>query len=313
MARSDLLLALVAAARSGDEARITEAILTLAADEDHKRHRVLANQLRDLASDEVDLLPRQTSTSASTPGRGAVPDRDLSSVWLSSGNRQQVDALLDDYRYADALRGEGLRPRSKVVLTGAPGNGKTSLAEALATELRRPLFRVRYETVIGSLLGSTGTELHSLFAEASQQESVLFFDEFEVLAKERADAQEAGEMRRVVSSLMLLLDALPSWVAVVAATNHPEMLDRAIWRRFDMHLDLAEPSQAERARFARNLAKKYHLRGVSRVLRRVTEAGSTSYSSIEAEVLAARRAEIVAEAKAAPQLTDGGTEWQTIT
>lgn len=312
MARSDLLIALVAAARSGDAARVTEAILTLAADEEHKRHGVLASRLRELASEETDLLPVSANPSEPAKSRGTVPDRSLSSVWLSPENRQQVDALLDDHRYGAALRNEGLRPRSKVVLTGSPGNGKTSLAEALATELRRPLFRVRYETVIGSLLGSTGTELHALFAEAAQQESVLFFDEFEVLAKERADAQEAGEMRRVVSTLMLLLDALPSWVTVVAATNHPEMLDRAIWRRFDVHLDLAEPSRVERTRFARELASRYRLQGVSSLVRRVGQAESPSYSWIEAQVFAARRAEVVAAAKTAAQLTDGGTEWQTI-
>ncbi len=126
-------------------------------------------------------------------------------------------------------------------LTGPPGNGKTSLAEALARELMLPLLVVRYEAVIASYLGETALRLNSLFDQIRPLRCVVFFDEFDVLGKERGDTHETGEIKRVVSSLLLQVDGLPSHVVTVAATNHPELLDRAVWRRFQIRLNLPPP------------------------------------------------------------------------
>jgi len=95
---------------------------------------------------------------------------------------------------------------------------------------------VRYEAVVGSFLGETSSRLRRLFDFARTHPCVLFFDEFDTLGKERGDVHETGEIKRVVSSLLLQIDALPSYVVVVTATNHPELLDRAVWRRFQMRL-----------------------------------------------------------------------------
>ena len=129
-----------------------------------------------------------------------------------------------------------------MLLTGPPGNGKTSLAEAFATELAVPLFAVRYESVIASYLGETAVRLSRLFDEVRTRRCVLFFDEFDVVGKERGDVHETGEIKRVVSSLLLQIDDLPSHVVVVTATNHPELLDRAVWRRFQLRLNLPAPT-----------------------------------------------------------------------
>jgi AAA+ superfamily predicted ATPase len=131
------------------------------------------------------------------------------------------------------------------LVAGPPGNGKTSLAEALASELAVPLLVVRYESVIASYLGETAIRLSRLFDQVRTQRCVLFFDEFDVVGKERGDMHETGEVKRVVSSLLLQVDALPSYVVVVAATNHPELLDRAVWRRFQLRLRLPPPTPAQ--------------------------------------------------------------------
>ncbi len=130
------------------------------------------------------------------------------------------------------------------MLIGPPGNGKTSLAEAIAEALMLPLLVVRYESIIGTYLGETASRLSKLMDQVKTRQCVLFFDEFETLGKERGDIHETGEIKRVVSSLLLHIDALPSYVIVVGATNHEQLLDKAAWRRFQLRLDLPQPTRS---------------------------------------------------------------------
>lgn len=117
-------------------------------------------------------------------------------------------------------RSYGLEPRHRLLLVGPPGNGKTSLAEGIAEALMLPFLVVRYEGIIGSYLGETASRVARLFDYVRTRQCVLFLDEFDTLGKERGDPQETGEIKRVVSSLLLQLDNLPSHVLVVTATNH---------------------------------------------------------------------------------------------
>jgi SpoVK/Ycf46/Vps4 family AAA+-type ATPase len=156
-----------------------------------------------------------------------------------------VQGLIDEQRRAELLRSYNLEPRHRVLLAGPPGNGKTSLAEAIADALAVPFLVVQYEGVIGSFLGETATRLHRLFEHVRSRRCVLFFDEFDTLGKERGDIHETGEIKRVVSSLLLQVDSLPSYVVVVTATNHPELLDRAVWRRFQLRLKLPKPTNGQ--------------------------------------------------------------------
>ncbi|CCW18784.1 Cell division protein FtsH [Sphingobium indicum BiD32] len=144
---------------------------------------------------------------------------------------------------ADVLRAHGYEPRHRVLLSGPPGNGKTSFAEAVAEGLGLPLFVVRYDALIGSYLGETNARLRKLFDFVRTQPSVLFFDEFDAIGKERGDTHETGEIKRVVSFLLMQLDQLPSYVIVIAATNHAELLDRAVWRRFQLRLGFPAPDK----------------------------------------------------------------------
>ncbi len=117
------------------------------------------------------------------------------------------------------------------------------MAEAIATEVAVPLLTVRYEGLIGSYLGETAARMDALFAAVRVRPCVLFFDEFDAVAKERGDTHETGEIKRVVSSLLLQIDRLPSHVLVIAATNHSELLDRAVWRRMQVRLELPHASR----------------------------------------------------------------------
>ena len=172
------------------------------------------------------------------------PTRTLDHLVLPKEVIAACHQLLQEHHRVDLLRAHNLEPRHRLLLTGPPGNGKTSLAEALASALAVPLLSVRYESVIASYLGETSVRLARLFEQVRTHRCVLFFDEFDVVGKERGDIHETGEIKRVVSSLLLQVDELPSHVVVVAATNHPELLDRAVWRRFQVRLDLPPPTQS---------------------------------------------------------------------
>lgn len=248
MARADLLLNLVRAGAMGDSGMFRKSLEALVAEERAKQHHVLADRLAAHLS-----AGGPSKAGASTPPtrrNGPLaesfhelsPERRLVDLVLPVTVENAVRELLEEFRRADLLRAYNLEPRHRVLLIGPPGNGKTSLAEALATELAVPLFAVRYESVIASYLGETAVRLSRLFDEVRTRRCVLFFDEFDVVGKERGDIHETGEIKRVVSSLLLQIDDLPSHVVVVTATNHPELLDRAVWRRFQLRLNLPTPT-----------------------------------------------------------------------
>ena len=261
MARADLILTLIKASRQGDDLQVRKAVEALAADERAKNHTILADRLLAQLQSGNGRHGRQTqllSRSAAGPlVAETVPARSLEDLILSAEAAETVRELVAEQHRADLLRSYNLEPRNRVLLAGPPGNGKTTLAEALAHALNVPLLVVRYEAVIGSYLGETAQRIAQVFEHASSRHCVLFFDEFDSVGKERGDVHETGEIKRVVSSLLLQIDALPSYVVAVAASNHPELLDRAVWRRFQIRLALPGPTQGQIEEWFRRFEKRH--------------------------------------------------------
>ena len=186
--------------------------------------------------------------------------RRLSDLVLGSSTVEEVREFLYEFSQVDTLRNHSLEPRHTILLVGPPGNGKTSLVEVIASELSLPLLAVRYDAIVDSYLGETSNRIRQLIDFATRTPCVLFFDEFDAIGKERSDTQETGEIKRVVSSLLMQMDRLPSHAVVACATNHPEMLDRAVWRRFQLRLEIGPPTPEDLAvwykRFERSLGQK---------------------------------------------------------
>jgi SpoVK/Ycf46/Vps4 family AAA+-type ATPase len=285
MARADLLVTLVDAATSGDNSLVRKTVQAMAAEERAKKHIVLAEQLEgklrgNANSPKAEIVPFRTMNQPDVVTE-LIPRKSLSDVVISLPIRRAVDELIQEHHRADLLQSYNLRPRNRILLTGAPGNGKTSLAEAIASALMVPFVLARYDALITSFLGETATRLRRLFDYAHSRRCVLFFDEFDTLGKERGDIHETGEIKRVVSSLLLQIDDLPSHVVVICATNHPELLDRAVWRRFQLRMDLAPPGKTQIEEFISLVANRMNLSLRPQMPLLVQSLTGSSFSEIE--------------------------------
>jgi SpoVK/Ycf46/Vps4 family AAA+-type ATPase len=300
MARSDLVVALAKAGNAGDKrgARIaTEAII---AEERAKQHKVLAEKLRETMRINGNGAGHLGSASPDASSRGRdyimeiTPRRRLEDIILSAASRSAVDQLIEEQQRADLLRAHGMEPRHRILLVGPPGTGKTTLAEAIAEAVSVPLLVVRYESMIGSYLGETAARLKRIFDYARTTPCVLFFDEFDAIGKERGDVHETGEIKRVVSSLLMQVDELPSYTIVAAATNHPELLDRAAWRRFQLRLSLPLPTPKGLTTYIETFAKHFDEPLGQPAATIAKRLGRISYAEAEDFCLELRRCKILA-------------------
>ena len=294
MARSDLLVSLVRAGAEGNDRELTRTVEAIIAEERAKQHNILA-----------DRLSRALSANGSAGRTGAVVDRAASKardyvietrptkrfedLFLPPMCERACRRLVEEQHRADLLRAHGLDPRHRVLLVGPPGNGKTSLAEAIAEALGVEFFVVRYDAIIGSFLGETASRLRRVFDYARTTPCVLFFDEFDAVGKERGDVNETGEIKRVVTSLLMQVDALPSYTIVIAASNHCELLDRAVWRRFQLRLELPAPDTGQISRYLEKFSASLG-RSLGISANRIAETlGAISYAEAEEFCAGVRR------------------------
>lgn len=155
---------------------------------------------------------------------------------------KDIERFIRTIRNRDILEKSGIESNLSILLHGPPGCGKTSVAELIAKRANLPLVVARFDAVISSLLGSTAKNLRKIFEFADSFPCILFIDEFDAIAKARDDQHELGELKRVINSLLQNIDRFTKKNILIAATNHSDMLDKAIWRRFDSIIKLTKPS-----------------------------------------------------------------------
>lgn len=263
MAQADHIKALLRAHATRDDAAFRDAAAQLADDEAGKGHRLLARDLRRLIDAGADSLlstmprPRSIPEVPVDTERGLPlaiveqPERGLESVVLADPVRETLRLLIEDVRAREQFASWGLPPKRRVLFFGPPGCGKTVTARAVAAELGLPLLYVRFDGLISSYLGETAANLRRLFDFARSRPWVLLFDEFDAVGKSRDDASEHGELKRVISSLLQMMDGMSGASLMIAATNHEQMLDPALWRRFDEIARFGFPNQLQRVSLLR--------------------------------------------------------------
>lgn len=293
-----LLVSLVKAGSAGDRSRFRTTAEAIIAEERAKQHNILAERLAQaIHANGTNMPGLAMTTDSSHRGKDfiseVVPRRRLEELILPIPLRRGVEELIEEQQRADLLRAQGLEPRSRILLVGPPGTGKTTLAEAIAEAVAVPLFVVRYESVIGSYLGETAARLKRVFDYARTTPCVLFFDEFDAIGKERGDLHETGEIKRVVTSLLMQIDELPSYTIVAAATNHPELLDRASWRRFQLRLPLPMPTAKALASYIDTFAQRFNETLGHSPAAIVKKLGKISYAEAEQFCLDVQRRHVL--------------------
>lgn len=248
MSTADQLKALIQSHRDGDDEHFYAVALQWAAQEARRGRGKFAEEIRQLV-DARKHAPSRKAVSLHQP-RGdlgsillaSYPDVRLVDLVTDPPLRRQLERVVREQRNAAALLAHGLSPRRKLLLVGPPGTGKTLTASALAGELGIPLFLVRLDVLITKFMGETAARLRQIFDAVSATKGVYFFDEFDAIGSQRGISNDIGEVRRILNSFLQMLEQDKSHSLIVAATNHPDILDTALLRRFDDVLRYELPS-----------------------------------------------------------------------
>jgi SpoVK/Ycf46/Vps4 family AAA+-type ATPase len=241
LATADQLKALIRSHADGDDESFYSIALQVAAGEARRGNATLAQTLKAMIDERRHRPDRARKPIPVASPRGdlasllsaSYPDVSVDDMVLNSEVRDQLQRVLIEQRQHDRLSRHGLRPARKLLLLGAPGTGKTLSAKMLATQLRLPLLAIRLDGLITKFLGETAAKLRLIFDAMSDVRGVYLFDEVDALAGERGRPNDVGEIRRVLNSFLQFLEEDESESLLVAASNHPSLLDRALFRRFD--------------------------------------------------------------------------------
>lgn len=264
--KSGLVVKLIEAHSSSSEDAFKIALNNLADDEDKKGNATTASLLRNAYTYDKKRSPAYNASplsemSFSTQSVVPMPkDKDstldllevltpkikLSDVALPEKTVQVLKQVVAEQKSVEQLADRGVVPANRLLFCGPPGCGKTLTANALAGELDMPIAYVKLDGLVSSYLGQTGTNIRKIFDFVKNKRIMLFLDEFDAIAKKRDDSNELGELKRVVTTLLQNMDAMPSNVFLVAATNHHHLLDPAIWRRFNSSILLELPNLEQR-------------------------------------------------------------------
>jgi SpoVK/Ycf46/Vps4 family AAA+-type ATPase len=269
MTNAEQLKALVKSHIERDEQQFFAVAMQVAAHEANVGHGKLAEELRDM----IDLAKARRASSGKQMGKrlprthsrgdlanlltASHPKNRLVDMALDADASEQLHRIMEEHRLHAYIREHGLSPRRKLLLVGPPGTGKTMTASALAGELGIPLFSVRLDALIAKFMGETAANLRQVFDAIRDVRGVYFFDEFDAIGSQRGLANDVGEIRRVLNSFLQMIENDQSNSLIVAAANHAEILDAALFRRFDDVIEYRLPTTPQAARLIQSRLGKF--------------------------------------------------------
>jgi SpoVK/Ycf46/Vps4 family AAA+-type ATPase len=252
MASSQHIKALLRSHLERDDERFLSVVLQVAAHEARAGHGRLALDLRELV-EEARQQARAASAVPIARGRkdasgllyATTPKLRLADLIVPPTVKDRLQRVIREQRHAAKLQNHGLTPRRKLLLVGPPGTGKTLTASILAGELGFPLFQVRLDALITKFMGETAAKLRQVFDALVDVRGVYFFDEFDALGSQRSAPNDVGEARRILNSFLQMIEQDRSHSLIVCASNHEEILDHALFRRFDDVIRYRLPGSGE--------------------------------------------------------------------
>jgi SpoVK/Ycf46/Vps4 family AAA+-type ATPase len=264
------LIALLRTHVQGDETEFLSVAMEMAAREARLGHAKVAEQIRDLvdqARERKSQIEKRAGSVVVLQPKGEIanllsvqqPTIRLASMVLDEALEKRLRRTLLEQRQQNKLRSHSLRARRKLLFIGPPGTGKTMTAAALAGELHFPLFSILLEGVITKFMGETAAKLRMIFQAMTVEKGVYLFDEFDALGARRTQTNDVGEIRRVLNSFLQLLEKDDSDSIIIAATNHADLLDRALFRRFDDVLAYELPDEKTGVKIMESRLTQFHV------------------------------------------------------
>ena len=257
MATAEQIKALIRSHLSMNAEQFYASALQIAAHEARQGHEALAHEIKTMV-DRAKSRPTPTNVIAFPQELSGLilteqPARPLASLVVNDALKSRIKRVILEFRQQHKLKQHGLTHRRKLLLSGEPGTGKTMTAQVLATELKQPLHIIQMDRLVTKFMGETGAKLRQIFERMRTMPGVYLFDEFDAIGGERDLGNDVGEMRRVLNAFLQFIENDASDNLIIAATNNPRLLDRALFRRFDDVLQYSLPDSDCRKQLIANL------------------------------------------------------------
>jgi len=287
MAKAEQLIQLLRSHAEGDDDRFYRVALQVAAYEARRGHQKLAQELKHFVDQARSKKSRENSVVTLIQPKSEMesflsisePHTKLSYFTFSDHLKKVFKRIILEFKQQEKLHLHGLHPRRKLLLYGPPGTGKTITASALASELHFPLFTIKLDGLITKYMGETAGKLRQVFESMRATQGVYFFDEFDAIGSDRHSTNDVGEIRRVLNSFLTFMEEDKSDSLIIAATNYVDLLDFALFRRFDDVVHYMLPDKRDIKPIIKNRLYKFQLKNIS-------------WNKIEGEALGLSHAEI---------------------
>ncbi|MDD7148983.1 MAG: ATP-binding protein [Lachnospiraceae bacterium] len=255
MATAEQLKALIRAHFDDDSEKFKTVALQIAANEAKVGHTSCARDIKNLVQNaKKKVLPFGKKLDTLEQRDIYV---DMLDIVLSESLENKITRIINEFRKKEVLRKNGLKNRSKILLTGEPGTGKTMTASVIANEVNLPLYVIQIDKLVTKYMGETSAKLRQVFDHIEDFPGVYLFDEFDAIGSDRSMDNDVGEMRRILNSFLQYLENEDSFSLIIAATNNPSILDKALFRRFDDVLEYSLPDENQIIRIMKNKLEGY--------------------------------------------------------